>query len=201
MVITLKLDPRSTETNPDNGKVVFRYADVLSTPEWPEGPLVELVQGELFMVPSPSVSHQRIVARLHVVFELFLREKHAGEVFIAPVDVILSETDVVVPDVCFVSSEKKGIVNKENIKGTPDLVVEVLSTNKNQDKVVKKALYERYKVKEYWIVDPDAGTIQVFVFDGKSGTFSTGQVFSQGTTLKSTTIPGFSIQLDAIFKA
>jgi Uma2 family endonuclease len=199
MVITLKLDPRGMEVNPKSGKIVFRFSDIVSTPEWPEGPLVEIVKGDLFLVPSPSVKHQRISKRLYEAFASYLKDKPVGELFYAPVDVILSETDVVIPDLFFVLKENDRIVQKENMRGTPDLVIEILSINQDRDKVVKKALYEQYKVKEYWVVDAEAGSIHVFTLDPRSQRYGKGIIHSGATAVKSPLLDGFSIPLNSIF--
>ena len=199
MVITVKLDPRGMEVNPKSGKIVFRFSDIVSTPEWPEGPLVEIVKGDLFMVPSPSVKHQRISKRLYEAFASYLKERPVGEMFYAPVDVILSETDVVVPDLFFVLKENDRFVQKENMHGAPDIVIEILSISPDRDKVVKKALYEQYKVKEYWIVDADAGSIQVFTFDPRTQKYRKGIVFELSSTITSQMLDGLSIPSKTIF--
>jgi Uma2 family endonuclease len=199
MVITLKLDPRGMEVNPKSGKIVFRFSDILSTPEWPEGPLVEIVKGDLFMVPSPSVKHQRISKRLFEAFSSYLKGNPVGEMFYAPVDVILSETDVIIPDLFFVSKDNGKIVQKENMQGAPDIAIEILSVNPDRDRIVKKALYEQYKVKEYWIVDPDAESVHVFVLDPRTSKYGKGNVFSRGNTISSPLLARLSITLNALF--
>ena len=199
MVITLKLDPRGMEVNPKNGKIVFRFSDILSTPEWPEGPLVEIVKGDLFMVSSPNVKHQRISKHLYEAFAFYLKNKPVGELFYAPVDVILSETDVVIPDLFFVSKENGKIVQKDNMRGAPDIAIEILSINPDRDKIVKKALYEQYKVGEYWIVDPDAESVQVFTLDARTNKYGKGNAYSGNSVVKASILDGLSIPLKTLF--
>ena len=121
-----------------------------------------------------------------------------GNVLLAPTDVVLSDTDVVQPDILFVSQARRHIRTRENIQGAPDLVVEILSpTTAERDRTVKSDLYAQHGVQEYWIVDPDARTITVFLLNG--GAFEEVDTYSERETLTSPILAGFSIALDEIF--
>ena len=130
------------------------YEDYRKTPDderW------ELLNGELIMPPSPTIAHQRVSRRLERRLDTFVEERGLGEVFYAPCDVVLSDVNVVQPDLLFVSTEQAHIITRENIRGAPDLVVEILSpSTASRDWRDKLDLYAEHGVKEYWVVDPDA---------------------------------------------
>jgi Uma2 family endonuclease len=137
----------------------FTYRDYL---QLPDDKRYELVEGEFFLVPAPSLYHQQILGKLWTSIYNYAKANRLGEAFLAPCDVVLCETTVVQPDLVFVSDEHRGILTEANIQGPPDLVVEILSPSTGQrDLGLKRNLYARYGVREYWIVDPDAGTIEV----------------------------------------
>ena len=128
----------------------------------------ELWDGELIMSPAPTPSHQDIVLHFASLLRTFVNSKTLGKVFVSPIDVVLSLRRAVQPDVIFVSKPRLGII-KEVIRGAPDLVVEVVSEGSwKRDRVEKKGLYEQFGVTEYWIIDPEAQTIEVFAL-GKKG--------------------------------
>ena len=122
----------------------------------------ELWDGEIIMSPSPRPNHQRIVLRVARAIEDFADVASLGEVFLSPLDVVLSSHQVVQPDVIFVAKANASIVTETCIRGAPDLVVEVNSGTWRRDRVDKKALYEQFGVAEYWIIDPDSRLIEVF---------------------------------------
>ncbi len=123
----------------------------------PEGTLAEVIDNELFMSPAPTPFHQRIITSLLTDLNYFVRSNSLGEVFSAPVDLYLDEeSNAVQPDILFISNSNPLIIDQEGLHGVPDLIIEILSPgNKKHDQVTKKALYERFGVKEYWIVDPE----------------------------------------------
>lgn len=133
------------------------YEDYRTIPD--DGKRHEIIEGEEYMSPSPTTPHQRIVLNLATA----LKQHVAGEVFVAPCDVILSDHDVVQPDVFFVAAERRDIVKERGIAGAPDLVVEVVSEgNRRHDEVRKRRLYARHDVAEYWVVDPELETVKVY---------------------------------------
>lgn len=123
----------------------------------------ELWKGEITMAPASRADHQRIVGRFHQKLGQFVQKTGAGEVLASPVDVVLTQQRTVQPDVVFAAKARLGII-KDFIAGAPDLAMEVISeTTWRCDRIGKKALYEQFGLPEYWIVDPDSETIEVFV--------------------------------------
>lgn len=124
----------------------------------PEETLAELIDGEIYISPSRTSNHQRILNKINVALYKHFETTRNGEVFIAPLDVYLDEeANAVQPDIVVVLNENKRIIDdKGHIHGSPDLIVEVLSPgNKDFDRIRKKDLYEKFGIKEYWIVDPE----------------------------------------------
>lgn len=143
----------------------YNYQDYL---QLPEDKRYEIIDGDLFMVPSPNESHQRILANIFHLLSHYVRQNKLGSVYFAPFDVLFSEEDIVQPDLIFVSHENKRIITRDNIKGAPDLIIEVFSPSTfKRDIGIKKKLYARHGVREYWIVDPEQETVDVFLLKGK----------------------------------
>lgn len=137
------------------------YEDYCLIPE--DGKRHEIIDGEEYVSPAPTTPHQRIVQRLHLSLAPHVNKQSAGEIFIAPCDVLLSETDIVQPDVLFVSAEQDDIVKERGIEGTPALIAEVVSEgHRRHDEVRKRRLYARHGVPEYWVVDPALETVKVY---------------------------------------
>jgi Uma2 family endonuclease len=137
----------------------------------PEGTLAELIDNTLYMSPSPVGKHQKILQTIFRRLSEAIEDTEKGEVFIAPFDVYLDEdSNAVQPDIIVVLNQNNHIINPNgHIHGVPDLLVEVLSpSNKEFDLVKKRELYERFGVKEYWIVDHDTRLALVFQFTGNS---------------------------------
>ncbi len=129
----------------------------------------ELIGGGLRMVPSPSVFHQTVCGNLMAAFWRWAEERGLGVFYFSPIDVVLSDHDVVQPDILFVAKERRGIIREKNIKGAPDLVVEVISPSAgNRDRFGKRGLYARYGVRELWLVDLKDQSVEVAVLrDGE----------------------------------
>ena len=146
-------------TRPTNA-TKLTYEDFLLLPE--DGNRHEVIYGEHCMTPAPATRHQRISMRLSGALFTFLEEHPLGEVFAAPIDIVLSETDIVEPDLVFIASARAEIVTEQNIQGAPDLVIEILSPGtRRRDELVKRKLYASFGVREYWIVDPDLDAVRV----------------------------------------
>ena len=171
-------------------KRLWSYAEMLA--ELPETNLpVELWNGELIMSPAPHPNHQRIVGSFYKMLDQFIAQRKLGEVFISPVDVVLTPRRVVQPDVLFIARGRLGIV-KHCIDGVPDLAMEVISEHSWQrDRIEKKALYEQAGLPEYWIVDPDSETIEVFALAG--GVYHLHSRANRGQKAKSKLLPGFGL--------
>ena len=178
-----------------NTNLKFTYEDYV---HMPEGKRYEIVEGELYMVPAPTTTHQRISRKLEEMLSRFVEERKLGEVFYAPIDVVFSETDIVQPDIIFISNENKNIIKEENIKGAPDLIIEILSPSGAQrDKIIKKKLYARNGVKEYWLAEPQKKTIEALVLEKRG--YETFKVFSDKEVLTSRLIKGLQIPVENIF--
>ena len=171
------------------------YADYCLTPD---DERYELVDGELIMVPAPGESHQIVAMELGALLHVFVKARGLGRVFSAPYDVVLSDTDIVQPDLLFVSNERAHIRTPTNIRGAPDLVIEILSpSTASRDWGEKRDLYAEYGVQEYWLVDPDTRTVTVLLLD--AGAFAEVACYGAGQTLTSPTLPGFTANLDDLF--
>lgn len=158
----------------------------------------ELLNGELYMVPSPNFYHQSFLRNLGVSLWHFVKENSLGLVFFAPFDVVLTDHDIVQPDIIFVSNERKAIVTEKNIKGAPDILIEILSPGtRERDLLFKKVLYARHGIKEYWIADPIEKNIEVMVL--REGSFETHAIFLSEDHFESPSLPGFTPLLEEIF--
>jgi len=137
------------------------YEDYLLFPD--DGKRHEIIDGNHTVTPAPKTKHQKISSNLTVAMGAFVKQRDLGFVLAAPSDVILSDENVVQPDLLFVSTERASIITEDNIHGAPDLVVEIISeTTRKKDEVTKRKLYERFGVQEYWVVDPELETVKIF---------------------------------------
>ena len=142
----------------------------------PEGTLAEVVNNTIYMSPAPSYQHQRVVTKLILVLSSFVDDNDLGECVIAPVDVYFDSNNVLQPDILFISKANLGIVQDGKVKGSPDLVIEVLSSDKKYDLETKKEIYEQFGVKEYFVVDPFTKEVFAFYFDGKKYVLQTSKI-------------------------
>ena len=151
------------ETVPKTALDVFRML--------PEGTLCEVIDNILYMSPAPIFRHQKLLGFLFKKISDHVDSQNLGEVIFSPFDVYFEELlSAVQPDLLFVSNQNMGILKKDGrIHGTPDLIIEVLSGDKQRDKVMKKSLYERAGVKEYFIINPENKRIQAYIL--KNGLF------------------------------
>lgn len=180
-------------------QVKFTYEDYLLFPD--DGRRHELIDGDHYMTPAPSTAHQRLVVRFSTAFENFLKSRTIGQIFVAPTDVVLSNLDVVQPDLVFVSSDKASIITMQNIQGTPDLLIEILSeSTRKTDETIKRKLYERSGVQEYWIVDPELETVKVYRMT-QQGYSRVAELSHEATdTLSTPLLPELNIPLRDLFK-
>ncbi len=130
----------------------------------PEGTLAELIDNIIYMSPSPIYRHQSVLQSIFRKLCAEITDKQKGEVIIAPFDVYLDEVgNAVQPDIVVILTGTKGLDKEGHFHGVPDLLIEILSQgNKSHDLIKKKALYERFGVKEYWAVDPETRLAQGF---------------------------------------
>jgi Uma2 family endonuclease len=177
-------------------KVRFTYSDYLLLPE---DKRYEILDGDLCMVAAPNIGHQRTSRNLLSALFLHVRERKLGEVLDAPCDVILSEENVVQPDILFVRKERLGIIGEMNVRGAPDLVIEILSEgSRGKDLEVKRKIYASFGVQEYWVVDPSAAKVEVLVWS-ELGYVTVG-VFGKTDGLSSPLLAELSLPLSQVFE-
>ncbi|HEY1306846.1 MAG TPA: Uma2 family endonuclease [Vicinamibacterales bacterium] len=184
---------------PPRSAVKLTYDDFLLFPD--DGKRHELIDGEHYVTPSPNLRHQRILGKLHLVIGNYLEAHPIGEVFFAPLDVVMSEHDVVEPDLLYVSRERAGqVMVPQHVRGTPDLVVEVASKGtRKRDETIKRALYERAGVSEYWVVDPEIDVVRVYRNAAEGFARPIELRRDAGDTLTTSLLPELEISLDRIF--
>ena len=158
----------------------------------------ELLDGELVMIAAPNIAHQIVSDDLFLLLQNFVKRNKLGRMFSAPTDVVLSDINVVQPDLTFVSKGRMSIVGRKNIRGAPDLVVEVLSlSSPDRDLVRKRDIYARHGVGEYWIADPDARSIRVMVLE--DGAYRVVGEYETGDVLASRTLEGLDLNVGEVF--
>lgn len=179
------------------------YDDYVLFPD--DGRRRELIDGKiyvspppnkLYVTPSPNTRHQDVVGLVFRRLGNHLEAHGGGRVFIAPFDVILSEIDVVQPDVVFVSDANTRVITKTNIRGVPTLVVEVVS-NRRFDRRIKRALYALHGVPEYWMIDPNLDQVEVYSI---ADVYAEPNTFEPGDTLTTDTVPGLALDLSDLLK-
>lgn len=177
----------------------WTYEDYCRLPE--DGWIYEIIEGELHMSPAPLIRHQRSKGKLYAAMLNFVEKQKLGIVLDAPTDVMLPGLATPVqPDIVFVSEANARIVKEERIEGIPDLVVEVLSPwNWMIDRHKKFAVYSKAGVREYWIVDPQARTIELFVL--QKNAFKLVGKYGVGKTVRSKILKGFAVAVQEVCPA
>ena len=180
----------------------YTFADVLT---WPDDERAELIDGQIvLMAPAPSRGHQEISGEVFRQLANYLEGKKC-KVYHAPFDVRLFEKEgdapedvdtVVEPDIPIVCDHSK--LDDRGCKGAPDMVVEILSpSTQRHDRLVKLGLYQRARVREYWIVDPDSSTVQVFL--QRDGSLQLHEVYDRQGVAKVNVLDGCFIELSKVF--
>jgi Uma2 family endonuclease len=185
---------------PSSSGVKLTYDDFLLFPD--DGQRHELIDGEHYVTPSPFLRHQRIVGNLNFLIRTFLETHPIGEVFGVPVDVILSRFDVVEPDLQYISKERAHIMS-DWVRGAPDLVIEVASkSTRKRDLTIKRDLYDRWGVREYWFVDPETQNIRVYRRLAQGQRFAHPEEFwlEERDIARTALLPGLDLPLADIFK-
>jgi len=159
--------------------------------------LVELSEGELIMPPHPTETHQRIVGLLYRLIHAFVEERDLGTVRFAPLPVRLWPGKIREPDILFVAKEHADRIGEE-VYGPPDLAIEVTSlSTRRTDRVDKFVEYAQAGVREYWIVDPDSRTVEVFVL--REGAYELLGKWGMGERARSKVLEGFEVAVDEVF--
>jgi Uma2 family endonuclease len=173
------------------------YSDLASMPE--DGRRYEIYDGEVFVVPAPIPFHQIVVLNLEDRLREWTRQ-HGGIVLVSPIDIVISEYDVVQPDLVFFAPARAHLVELDApIRAIPDLVVEVLSpSTASTDRGKKLQLFARSGLPEYWLVDPALRSVEINVL--RSGVFALGGRHATGERITSSAAPGFTCLVDAVFE-
>lgn len=164
-----------------------------------DGKRYELFDGVLAVTPSPVVNHQRVIRRLMRVLDISVEEHELGEVFLSPIDVILANDRMLIPDLCFVSSARSHIVSERGIEDGPDLVIEVLSPcTEARDRGIKRELNAEHGVRECWLVDPVATSVERYTASESELVLT--QSAAGEATLTSMILPGLELEVARLFR-
>ena len=173
------------------------YDDLESIPEERPGDRHEIIDGELVVTPSPIPVHQIISVNTEYALARLVRESGLGIVLHAPIDIRFTPENVLIPDIIFIAQDRLHIIGPKTIDAAPDLVVEILSPGtRRRDLDTKRALYARFGVQEYWIVDPDARTLTVLALAGDKFEAMPG---GEGGAIASRVLPGLALALKDVF--
>lgn len=177
------------------------YDDLVAMFPEDDGVHRELIDGEIFVTPSAVTRHQRLSMRLAVSLNNHLDlHPSQGEVFTARFDVVLTAYDVVEPDLLVVLGDQQEILTEKNVRGAPGIVVEILSpSTRKRDLTLKRQLFDREGVREFWIVDPEANTVAVYR-RAADGSFPPATTLGNGETLSTALLPGWELQLERLFR-
>jgi len=158
----------------------------------------ELWDGELIMAPAPFFDHQKTVLRFYRRLDDWVSSRNLGEVVTSPIDMVLSPHRAVQPDVAFIAKDRLAIIQRV-IMGPADLVAEIVSLQgRSRDRIEKRDLYEQHGVKEYWIIDPEAQTVEVLAL--VSGRYELVQRSLPGETSSSRLLPGFEVSVGDLLR-
>lgn len=188
------------ETAGDN---IYTYKDYLS---WDDGKRYELIDGKVYMMtPAPSRVHQKVSMELSRQIATYLLDKSC-EVYSAPIDVRLVEGEekdkdistVVQPDIVLVCDKNK--LDEHGCKGAPDLIIEILSPfSKERDRKIKKDLYEKHGVREYWLVDYNKKTVTVYLLNDNNS-YGEPVLYSNIAKVKTDILKNLEIDLSLVFR-
>ena len=179
-------------------RLKLTYDDYLLFPD--DGKRHELIDGEHYVTPSPNLRHQAISGRLYLLIGTWLRDRSTGQIYYAPLDVILSRFDVVEPDLLYVSNERAAEILGQYVTGAPDLVIEIGSpSTRRRDETIKRNLYEGSGVTEYWVVDPEIDVIRVYRRSGERFERPVELSAEAGDVLTTPLLPGLEIPLAHVF--
>jgi len=178
-------------------KTKLTYADYETFPD--DGNRYEIIDGEVVVSPSPFEPHQIAVGEVYVAILLHIRERKLGRVYTAPFEIVLGPHDVFQPDVLYISRERLTIVDaRGRVRGAPDLCVEILSSStRNIDRIVKFQQYAHFGIAEYWIVDTDLRTVEVYALE--SGAYMLIAHAHGQDPIISRVLPDLSLQAFEVF--
>jgi Uma2 family endonuclease len=196
----MELVPGSDDAGATGPGVKLTYDDFVLFPD--DGQRHELIDGEHYVTPSPNRKHQKVSGNLHLMIASWLDEQPVGHLFYAPFDVVFSPFDVVEPDLLYLSNERATeVLTSANVQGAPELVIEIGSPGtRKRDETIKRHLYERAGVSEYWLVDPEIDVVRVYR-RGAPGFDRPVELSAQaGDVLTTSLLPGLTLPLQRIFR-
>ncbi len=177
---------------------LLTVADLDACPD--DGNRYELIEGELFVSRAPGIPHQRVLLNLEIALSEYLKDNPIG-ILVPGAGAIFSDYDAVIPDLTFVRHERwDQVVTGEKFTGAVDLVIEIISpgaVNRRRDLSVKRKLYGKYGVEEYWIVDSENLSILIFRLQGQ--TLEEIVTLKGDDELTSPILHGFQLNMSAIF--
>ncbi|NLI94134.1 MAG: helix-turn-helix domain-containing protein [Peptococcaceae bacterium] len=176
----------------------YTYEDYLKLPEEP-GYRYEILEGILIKEPSPTMHHQRLCATLfRQLADFFDSFDPKGELFFAPLDVTLTNRNVVQPDILFISGSRRGNLYEERIDGPCDLVIEIMSpTNRRKDRLQKMEIYRKAGIPHYWLADPEESTLEAFMLKGEN--YALIVAGGPGDKFIHPDFPGLDLDLERVF--
>ena len=178
-------------------KPIWTYADYCVIPQ--DYRRHEIIEGDHIVTPSPSSRHQKVLATLQFYLDSHIRSQKLGTLLFAPMDVVLSETSVVQPDLLFVSRLREHIITEPYVDGPPDLVIEILSpSTASMDRGGKMRLYAKYGIRHYWIVDAKEVTLETFEL--QESQYQLQAKFEGTETAVSNLFPGLLIPMAELWK-
>ncbi len=176
----------------------FTYEDLEAIP--PDRNRYEIVDGELIVTAAPIPLHQKIVLNLGSRLLEHVRKHRLGEIYVAPLDIVFTRSTVLEPDLIFISRNRLHIVGEKNLTGPPDLVVEVLSESTARlDRDVKPKQYALYGVPEFWLIDPNGKTVEIFRL--REGAYELAARLSYKDTLESPLFPGLRLPVSSLWES
>ena len=190
----------SDRVKPAGPGLKLNYDDFVLFPD--DGKRHELIDGEHYVTPSPNLKHQKVSGNLHLLIGVWLEDHPIGQIFYAPFDVVFSRYDVVEPDLLYVSNARSAeVLTPANVKGAPDLVIEIGSpSTRKRDETIKRHLYERSGVSEYWVVDPEVDLVRVYRRDAEGFGRVLELSADAGDILTTPLLPGLALPLARVFK-
>ena len=190
----------SDEMTPAGSATKLTYDDFVLFPD--DGQRHELIEGEHYVTPTPILVHQVIVGNLYFLIRSYIETHAIGKIFGVPLDVIISNFDVVEPDLLYVSNARAPeLLSGDWVTGAPDLVVEVASkSTRKRDNTTKYRFYERIDVLEYWTIDPEAKVVRVHRKAGRKFGSVIELTLERGDVLVTPLFPGLQLRLADVFK-
>lgn len=165
----------------------------------PEGAPYQLIEGELVITPAPNPRHQMVLGRLFKHLFDYCDAKDNGVVLVSPIDVYLDNENAFQPDIIYIARDRQYIIKEDGIYGAPDLVIEILSpSTAGYDLKEKFRVYERSGVREYWIVDPEMNSVEMY--SNAQGSFSISSTSEITGKIESPLLDGFSLDKESIFQ-